>query len=200
MGPQLLFGTFDEFHGRCDIAPVRLARGELGYDDSAIVPGDDWEPVTAEDGEQLRADDSTPDGILIELVRRPLPDFDPDDLESRLEVPASTRSTAAGPPRSWVVWSALATRPPLPRTLPPAAASACTSTTSTGCRTPHVITDVGDSASTSAPDRVTCSSATTTSSKSAARLRQPGAALPPYRGHTPVRRRRTPVALPAHPH
>ncbi|MFD3916822.1 hypothetical protein [Streptomyces sp. NPDC058603] len=41
MGPRLVFDTFDDIRGRCDITPVRLLGSEPGYDDDAIVPGDD---------------------------------------------------------------------------------------------------------------------------------------------------------------
>ncbi|MFJ1915155.1 hypothetical protein ACIOGX_24860 [Streptomyces sp. NPDC088147] len=88
MGPRLVFDTFDDIRGRCDITPVRLLGSEPGYDDDAIVPGDDWTPLTADEAEQHRADDSTPDSVRIELVRHPLPDLDPDDVAGRLETAA----------------------------------------------------------------------------------------------------------------
>ncbi|MEV6418118.1 hypothetical protein [Streptomyces sp. NPDC051662] len=58
MGPRLVFDTFDDIRGRCDIAPARLPGGDPGYDDGAIVPGDDWVPLTADEAEQHRADGS----------------------------------------------------------------------------------------------------------------------------------------------
>ncbi|WP_340375953.1 hypothetical protein U5640_12800 [Streptomyces sp. SS7] len=40
MGPQLLFHSFDDLRGRCDIASVRQTASESGYDDGATVPDD----------------------------------------------------------------------------------------------------------------------------------------------------------------
>lgn len=88
MGPRLLFRTFDDIRGRCDIAHVRLTRSEPGYDDGALVPDGGWAPVTADAAEQLRAGDSTRDSVLIELVHRPLPELHPDDLAGRVEAAA----------------------------------------------------------------------------------------------------------------
>ncbi|MFD7223642.1 hypothetical protein ACFV9P_21900 [Streptomyces sp. NPDC059892] len=88
MGPRLVFDTYDDIRGRCDTAPVRQTGSEPGHDQGAIVPGDDWVPLTAEEAERHQADDSTPDSIRIELVRRPLPPLDPDDLSGRLETAA----------------------------------------------------------------------------------------------------------------
>ncbi|KPI01815.1 hypothetical protein OK074_5481 [Actinobacteria bacterium OK074] len=84
MGPQLLFGTFDDIRGRCDIASARQTAGEPGYDDGAIVPDENWKSITVAEAEQHRADGSVPDSVRIELIRRPLPDLDPDDLAGRL--------------------------------------------------------------------------------------------------------------------
>ncbi|MFF2020907.1 hypothetical protein ACFVW2_03720 [Streptomyces sp. NPDC058171] len=88
MGPQLLFGTFDDIRGRCDITPARQTAGQPGYDDGAIVPDENWKPISATDIEQHRADASVPEGVRIELVHRPLPNLDPDDLAGRLETAA----------------------------------------------------------------------------------------------------------------
>lgn len=88
MGPRLIFEAFDDLRGRCDIAAVRPARSMPIYEDGALVPDGDWTPITADDAEQLRADDSTPDSVLIELVHRPLPQCDEDDLAGRLDVAA----------------------------------------------------------------------------------------------------------------
>ncbi|WP_327378814.1 hypothetical protein OG393_33420 (plasmid) [Streptomyces sp. NBC_01216] len=48
MGPRLVFDTFDDIRGRCDTAPARQAGSELGYDHGAIVPSDDWVPLTTD--------------------------------------------------------------------------------------------------------------------------------------------------------
>ncbi|MFF7192364.1 hypothetical protein ACFZAM_01390 [Streptomyces sp. NPDC008079] len=88
MGPRLAFDTFDDIRGRCDIAPVRHTRDVPGYDDGALLPDDDWTLLTALDAATLRADDTTPDSVLIELVRPPLPTLSPDELNGRLELAA----------------------------------------------------------------------------------------------------------------
>ncbi|MFC9131929.1 hypothetical protein ACFT4A_34540 [Streptomyces sp. NPDC057099] len=88
MGPRLVFDTYDDIRGRCDTAPVRQTGSEPGYDHGAIVPDDDWAPLTATEAARHQADDSTPDSIRIEFVHRPLPDLDPDDLSGRLETAA----------------------------------------------------------------------------------------------------------------
>ncbi|MEU9189888.1 hypothetical protein AB0D14_36215 [Streptomyces sp. NPDC048484] len=85
MGPRLVFNTFDDIRGRCDIAPIRRADSEPGYDDGALIPHNGWTPLTTGEAEHHQADDSTPDSVRIELVRRPLPDLGPDDLAGRLE-------------------------------------------------------------------------------------------------------------------
>ncbi|MBV9025594.1 MAG: hypothetical protein JO362_17785 [Streptomycetaceae bacterium] len=85
MGPRL---AFDDIRDRCDIAPARLIESEPGYDDGAVVPSGDWVPLTPDEAEQYRADDSTPNSVRIELVRRPLPKLDPDDLAGRLDTAA----------------------------------------------------------------------------------------------------------------
>ncbi|WP_258534772.1 hypothetical protein [Streptomyces sp. PT12] len=87
-GPRLSFDRFDDISDRCDIAPVRPTRREPGYDDGAVVPNGGWKPLTAADAEPHHASDSTPDSVRIELVHRPLPNIDPDDLTGRLEVAA----------------------------------------------------------------------------------------------------------------
>ncbi|MFE7272548.1 hypothetical protein [Streptomyces sp. NPDC057623] len=89
MGPRLLFGTVSDLRRRCDVASVRLTGSEPGYDPGALIPCDDWEPLTAAEAENLRPNDTTPDQTLIELVHRPLPNLDPDDLTGRLEAAAT---------------------------------------------------------------------------------------------------------------
>ncbi|MFJ2744824.1 hypothetical protein ACIO3O_34785 [Streptomyces sp. NPDC087440] len=88
MGPRLVFDSYDDLRDRCDTATVRQTSSEPGHDQGAVVPGNDWAPLTAEEAERHQADDSTPDSIRIELVRRPLPPLDQDDLSGRLETAA----------------------------------------------------------------------------------------------------------------
>lgn len=89
MGPRLLFGTVSDLRRRCDIASVRLTSSEPGYDPGALIPCDDWEPLTTTEADSLRPDETTPGQTLIELVHQPLPDLDPDNLTSRLEAAAT---------------------------------------------------------------------------------------------------------------
>jgi hypothetical protein len=89
LGPRLVFDTSNDLCGRCDIASVRLTRDEPGYDDGAVIPSGDWEPLTAADAARHRADKSTPDSVRIELVHRSLPHLDPDDLAGRFQAAAS---------------------------------------------------------------------------------------------------------------
>lgn len=89
MGPRLLFGTVSDLRRRCDVASVRLTRSEPGYDTGALVPSDDWEPLTPAEAENLRPDSTILDQTLIELVHRPLPALAPGDLTGRLEAAAS---------------------------------------------------------------------------------------------------------------
>ncbi|MCO6009300.1 hypothetical protein NE236_30445 [Actinoallomurus purpureus] len=44
----------DGIRRRCAFAAVRLTRGDPGYDDGAIVPYGDWQPLTDADIEQLQ--------------------------------------------------------------------------------------------------------------------------------------------------
>ncbi|MGW0884494.1 hypothetical protein [Streptomyces sp. NPDC002671] len=88
MGIRLAFTALDELIGRCEITTVRLTNREAGYDDGAVVPHGPWQPLTTEDTEHLQADDSTPESIRIELVRRPLPSFAADDQAGRLAAAA----------------------------------------------------------------------------------------------------------------
>ncbi|AKG41413.1 pentapeptide repeats family protein [Streptomyces xiamenensis] len=177
MGPQPLFHTFDDIRDRCDTAPVRQAASKPGYDDGAIAPDENGKSITAADAEQHCADASVPDGVRIELVHRPLPDLDSDDLAARLDPldgrwPTTLPGCAASPDHRATTTEDSATGP----------GSDCTSTTSTGCRTPDATRAAAGSASTSAPDRATYSSATATFSRSAAR------STPTWTGTTPTPR------------
>jgi hypothetical protein len=79
MGLRLSFDAFDDIRSRCDVASVRRTRCEPGYDDSALVPDGPWTPLTPLDAETFCAGANTPDSVLIELVRRPLPALSPTD-------------------------------------------------------------------------------------------------------------------------
>ncbi|MFI1887599.1 hypothetical protein [Streptomyces jumonjinensis] len=89
MGPRLVFGRFDGIQGRIDTTSVRTTSCERGYDDGAVVPRDDWHPLSREAAERLRPDASIPASVRIELVRRRLPAFEPQDIAGRLEAASS---------------------------------------------------------------------------------------------------------------
>ncbi|WP_326813327.1 hypothetical protein OIE62_07220 [Streptomyces scopuliridis] len=88
MGIPLAFSEPEKLLDRCETASVRLISGQTGYDEGAVVPRGPWQPLPPEDAERLRADDTAPDSVRIELVRRPLPPFHTDDEEGRLEAAA----------------------------------------------------------------------------------------------------------------
>jgi hypothetical protein len=125
MSLRLVFDTFDDIRGRCDIAPIRLAGGEPGYDDGALVPSSNWSPLTAGDAEWHRADDTTLHSIRIELLHQSLPDLHAHNLTRRFES-AAGRNPLNGrwPPTSWAARPAPPTGPPPRRTPPPGGASA----------------------------------------------------------------------------
>lgn len=58
--------------GRCEVASARIATNEPGYDPLAVLPGDDWEPLTADDVAALRPSAETPDSAVHEVIRLPL--------------------------------------------------------------------------------------------------------------------------------
>lgn len=58
--------------GRCEIASARIAADEPGYDPLAVLPGDDWEPLTPADVAGLRPREDTPDSAVHEVIRLPL--------------------------------------------------------------------------------------------------------------------------------
>lgn len=64
--------------GRCEAASARIVVQEPGYDPLAVLPGDDWEPLTPADVAALRPDADTPDSAIHEMVRLPL---QPGELE-----------------------------------------------------------------------------------------------------------------------
>ncbi|MGW0449350.1 hypothetical protein ACWDWV_28695 [Streptosporangium sandarakinum] len=83
---RLRFAQFSDIQGRIDIGDVRQAGDTPGYDDGvAVVPEENWEPLSSADAEQLRADAATPLSTTIELVGQDLPVFAADDLQGRMD-------------------------------------------------------------------------------------------------------------------
>lgn len=90
MGLRLSFDDFTSIQNRIDIGNVIQAGDTPGYDDArAVVPAQDWRPLSREEAGQLRSGDTTPPGVVVELVTRPLPGFDPDDLDGRRQAAAA---------------------------------------------------------------------------------------------------------------
>lgn len=58
--------------GRCEVTSTRLVAGEPGYDPLAVLPDDEWEPLSCADVGALRPGADTPDCAVHELVRLPL--------------------------------------------------------------------------------------------------------------------------------
>jgi hypothetical protein len=58
--------------GRCEVASAHVAANEPGYDPLVVLPGDDWEPLTAADVAALRPSADTPDSAVHEVIRLPL--------------------------------------------------------------------------------------------------------------------------------
>ncbi|RBQ14520.1 hypothetical protein DP939_40365 [Spongiactinospora rosea] len=75
MGIRLIFDSFADLIGRCEIATVRQAGAKEDYDEGAVVPVDDWQPLTREEADRFQASDATETGRLVELVRCELPLF-----------------------------------------------------------------------------------------------------------------------------
>ena len=67
---------------RCEAGTLRLVRRVPGYDTEAVVPGDDWTPLTHEQANELRPGVGTPAGALVELIT--LPDAPAYDAEPEM--------------------------------------------------------------------------------------------------------------------
>ncbi|WP_372407153.1 hypothetical protein [Streptomyces luteireticuli] len=85
----MVFDQGGSLRERCEIGSVRLSHGEADYDEGAVVPVDDWRPLTPREAQWLQAKPGTPDAELIELVHQPLPD-------SRVEEALAVQADAAG--------------------------------------------------------------------------------------------------------
>ncbi|OPG10587.1 hypothetical protein [Microbispora sp. GKU 823] len=90
MGFHLLFDQFESIRHRIDIGSVTQVGDVPGYDDkSAVVPAGDWRPLTEGEAEQFRADETTPPGLVVKLVTRPLPVSPGADLDERRQAAAA---------------------------------------------------------------------------------------------------------------
>ncbi|MFI6451408.1 hypothetical protein ACIBF6_07605 [Streptosporangium amethystogenes] len=86
MGLRLQFDQFSDIQGRIEVGHVRQAGDTPGYDDGvAVVPREDWTPLSDDEADRLRPDDATPTSVVIELVAQPLPVFASDDLQGRVD-------------------------------------------------------------------------------------------------------------------
>jgi hypothetical protein len=69
---RISFTDPDALTKRSDLTTVRLATGEPGWEDGAIVPTDHWQPTSRTDATSLQADSHTPPSTLVEIVRVPI--------------------------------------------------------------------------------------------------------------------------------
>lgn len=73
MATRIAFTDPEALIERCDVADgARLAVGEPGWEDGSVVPADDWQPLTAQQAAQLRADDTTDPNTVVEVVQVPI--------------------------------------------------------------------------------------------------------------------------------
>ncbi|GAA2012979.1 hypothetical protein GCM10009839_04460 [Catenulispora yoronensis] len=73
MATRIAFIDPEALVERCDVATgVRLTADDAGWEDGAVVPLDDWQPLTTEQAAQLRADSTTDPNTVVEVVRVPI--------------------------------------------------------------------------------------------------------------------------------
>ncbi|MEU8195302.1 hypothetical protein AB0C10_16125 [Microbispora amethystogenes] len=90
MGFHLLFDQFPSIQHRIDIGGVAQVGDAPGYDDkTAVVPTGDWRPLTRDEAEQFRVDETTPPGLVVELVSRILRVSPGADLDARRQAAAA---------------------------------------------------------------------------------------------------------------
>jgi hypothetical protein len=66
---RIAFTNLDSLTGRCDIAAgVRLTANDSGWEDGAVVPLDDWQPLTEQQATDLRANSTTDPNTVVEIV------------------------------------------------------------------------------------------------------------------------------------
>jgi hypothetical protein len=75
---HIAFGTYTAVRERCEVAALRTAEHEPHYEDGAVVPAGEWQPLDPDLAERLRPTEATPDAALVELLR--LPPAEPDAL------------------------------------------------------------------------------------------------------------------------
>ncbi|WP_194891956.1 hypothetical protein [Catenulispora pinisilvae] len=69
MGIRIAFADPNALVERCEVADGRLAAGQDGVEDGAVVPTDSWRALSLAEAEQLRAEDGEDPAEVIELVR-----------------------------------------------------------------------------------------------------------------------------------
>lgn len=86
---------------RVEIGSVQIATNEPGYETGAVVPADDWEPVTEQGLASLRSSTDHTADTVIELVRTSIPDLTTATVQEREEAAAKlvTGYQAAPVPR-----------------------------------------------------------------------------------------------------
>lgn len=73
MATRIAFTDPEALIERCDVAAgVRLTAGDASWEDGSVVPLDDWQPLTAQQAAQLRANDTTDPNMVVEVVQVPI--------------------------------------------------------------------------------------------------------------------------------
>ncbi len=78
MSLHIAFDAYTALRERCEVAALRTTEDEPHYEEGAVVPAGEWQPLDPDLAERLRPTDATTDAVLVELVR--LPPAEPDEL------------------------------------------------------------------------------------------------------------------------
>lgn len=73
MPTHIAFASPEALIERCEVAAgVRLTSNEPGWEDGAVVPLDDWLPLTTQQAAELQADPATDPNTVVEVVDVPI--------------------------------------------------------------------------------------------------------------------------------
>ncbi|MGP3980573.1 hypothetical protein [Streptomyces sp. KR80] len=71
MNLHIAFKDYAALRQRCEVAPVRTADDNPHYEDGAVIPAGDWQPLDPDLAERLRPNEETLASTLVELVKLP---------------------------------------------------------------------------------------------------------------------------------